>query len=67
MTVFHSCVILICTTITGFTVSVLAKSLLVGTSNQMFVGSLRTATPLSVGTGSVLNDVGGEMANQYHI
>jgi hypothetical protein len=33
----------------------------------MFVGGLRTATPLSVGTGSVLNVVGGEMANQYHI
>jgi len=40
MTVFHAGVILICTTITGFTVSVLAKSLLVGTSNQMFVGGL---------------------------
>jgi len=40
MTVFHSCEFLICTTITGYTVSVLAKSLLVGTSNQMFVGSL---------------------------
>lgn len=40
MTVFHFCVILICITITGFTVSVLAKSLPVGTSNQMFVGGL---------------------------
>jgi hypothetical protein len=27
----------------------------------------RTATPLSVGTGSALNDVGGEVVNQYHI